>query len=110
MDMLHEEIGEEVLCRLGSVLYLNLLETTTLRSLIAQACRDAAACHPKEAADILGELVGITHAVAAHARHTRQLLSALTDTQAVLRRGEERRLHPLPESHSDREHDEPWEV
>jgi hypothetical protein len=103
MDMLHEEIGEEVLCRLGSVLYLNLLETTTLRSLIAQACRDTAACHPKEAADILGELVGITHAVAAHARHTRQLLSALTHTQAVLRRGDEHRLYPLPESDSPNE-------
>jgi hypothetical protein len=96
MDMLHEEIGEEVLCRLGSVLYLNLLETTTLRSRLAQACRDAAACHPKEAADVLAELVGTTHAVAAHARHTRQLLSALTHTQAVLR-GEERPLHrPCP--------------
>lgn len=101
MDILHEELAEQVLCSLGGVLYLDLLETSALHRQLAAACRDAAACCPKEAADVLAELVQITQAVAAHARHTRRLVHALTDTQAVLRGDQQRPSRSFPGGDGD---------
>lgn len=82
--MLHEELAEEVLCSLGGVLYLDLVETSALHSRLAEISRHVAACPRQEAADVVAELVDVTQAVAAHARHTRQLLGILTDAPVVL--------------------------
>lgn len=82
--MLHEELAEEVLCTLGGVLYLDLVETSTLHTRLAEISRHVAACPRQEAADVVADLVDVTEAVAAHARHTRRLLAVLTDAPGVL--------------------------